>query len=155
MPHQRRTACTVVAAVAAVMLSGPAAGGQSGSSAAPNQRDGDRKPSLSLKATPPIGFSPLKVRAVAELRGGANDYADLYCTSVEWDWGDGTVSENAEDCDPYEAGKSAIRRRFSADHTYRFGDSYKVQLRLKQKTRVVASSQVNIQVRPGARDGSE
>ena len=153
MPHQRRAARTVVAAVAAAMLSGPALGGQTGALAAPSPRDGDRKPSLSLKATPPIGFSPLKVRAVAELRGGANDYADLYCTSVEWDWGDGTVSENSEDCDPYEAGKSAIRRRFSADHTYRTGDSYKVQLRLKQKTRIVASSQFNIQVRPGARDG--
>ena len=154
MPHQRRAACTLVAAVAAAMLSVPASGGQSGSSA-PEPRDGDRKPSLSLRATPPIGFTPLRVRAVAEVKGGANDYADLYCTSVEWDWGDGTVSENSEDCDPYEAGKSAIRRRYSADHTYRIADNYKVQLRLKQKSRVVASSQFNIAVRPGARDGFE
>jgi hypothetical protein len=137
------------------VFSSPASGGQRLGSPAPDQRDGDRKPSLSLKATPPIGFSPLRVHAVAELRGGADDYADFYCASVEWDWGDGTVSENGEDCDPYEAGKSTIRRRFGADHTYRAGDAYRVTFRLKQKSRVVASSMAQIQVRPGAREGGD
>jgi hypothetical protein len=147
-----RAGCTITALIAAASFSVPASGGQRGGSAAPEQREGDRKPSLSLKATPPIGFSPLKVHAVAELRNGANDYADFYCATVEWDWGDGTVSENGEDCDPYEAGKSSIQRRFAADHTYRIGDAYRVVFRLKQKKRVVASSMANIQVRPGARD---
>jgi hypothetical protein len=141
MPQFRRAGCTVVAFVAAALVSGPASG------------QGDRKPSLSLKATPPIGFSPLKVHAVAELRGGADDYPEFYCASIEWEWGDGTVSESGEDCDPYEAGKSAIRRRFSADHTYRISDAYKVAFRLKQKTRVVATGTANVQVRPGAREG--
>src|SRR5262245_22206983 len=69
-----------------------------------------KKPSISLKANPPVGFSPLRVHVVAEFRGGDDDYADYYCPSIEWDWGDGTVSENSVDCDPYEAGKSEIRR---------------------------------------------
>ena len=66
----------------------------------------DKKPSLSLKATPPLGFSPLRVHASVDVRGGADDSADFYCPAIEWDWGDGTMSESSEDCDPYEAGKA-------------------------------------------------
>src|SRR4030095_6426104 len=81
--------------------------------------DDDKKPSLSLRATPPVGFSPLKVRIVVDVRGGADDYADFYFPTIEWDWGDGTVSGNSEDCDPYQAGKSSIKRRYSIEHVFR------------------------------------
>jgi len=117
-------------------------------------QDESKKPSLSLKATPPIAFSPARVRVVAEIRGGADDYQDFYCPSVEWDWGDGTVSENTEDCEPYEAGKSSIRRRFSTEHTYRQAGNYKVFFRLKRKDKTVAATSASVQVRPGLRDQS-
>jgi len=112
----------------------------------------DKRPTLALKATPPLGFSPLRVRASVDVRGGADDSEDFYCPAVSWDWGDGTVSENSEDCDPYEEGTSTIRRRFSADHTFQQGGAYRVTFRLKQKTRVVASASTNVQVRAGVRD---
>jgi hypothetical protein len=153
MPQFRRIGCTVAAIATAALIAGSASGGQRDSSSAQDQREpGDRKTSLSLKLTPPIGFSPLRVHAVAELKG---DNVELYCASTEWDWGDGTLSENSEDCNPYEAGKSEIKRRFTADHTFRQADGYRVSLRLKQKNRVVASSTGNVQVRPGLRDGLE
>lgn len=114
--------------------------------------DGGRKPSLSLRATPPVGFSPLRVRVVVDVRGGADDYADFYCPSIEWDWGDGTVSESSEDCDPYEPGKSTIRRRFTAEHVYRQAGAYQIYFRLKQRNKVIAAAGTNIQVRAGARD---
>ena len=156
MPQLRRIGCTAAAIATAALIAGSASGGQRDSSSAQEQREPtDRKPSLSLKVTPPIGFSPLRVHAVAELKGGASDHVDLYCASIEWDWGDGTLSENSEDCNPYEAGKSEIKRRFTADHTFRQADGYRVSFRLKQKTRVVASSTANVQVRPGLRDGLE
>jgi hypothetical protein len=155
MSHLRRARCTVAVVAAAALFSGAASAGQRAGATPQEPHDGEKKPSLSLKATPPIGFSPLKVHAVAELKGGANDYPDLYCASVEWDWGDGTVSENGEDCDPYEAGKSSIRRRFAADHTYRVGEAYKVTVRLKQKTRVVTSAMANLLVRAGVREGGD
>ena len=86
----------------------------------PDQKaDQNKKPSISLRANPPVGFSPLRVVVTAELKGGANDYEDFYCASVEWDWGDDTKSESKADCDPYEAGKSEIKRRFVAEHTFR------------------------------------
>jgi hypothetical protein len=112
----------------------------------------NKKPSLSLKATPPISFSPAKVRVAAELRGGADDYEEFYCPTIEWEWGDGTASENTEDCNPFEAGKTTIRRRFSAEHTYRMSGNFKVIFKLKRKTKTIAATSVSVQVRPGLRE---
>ena len=140
MAHPRRACCTL-AAVAAVLLTSTPAGAQRDSD--------DKKPTLSLKATPPVGFSPLKVRAVVEVRGGADDNMDFYCAGTEWDWGDGTISENSSDCDPYEAGKSVMRRHFTGDHVFRQQGASKIVFRLKQKSKVVASATVNVQVRSG------
>ena len=117
------------------------------------QRDADKKPSLSLRVTPPAGFAPLRVRLLAEVKGGADDYADFYCATVQWEWDDGTISETSEDCDPYEAGKSAIKRRFTADHTFQSSGDHRVTFRLKQKTRVVGAATATVTVRAGAYDG--
>ena len=117
------------------------------------QRGGDdRKPSLSLKANPPVGFSPLRVRLVVDVRNGSDDYQEYYCPGVQWDWGDGTVSENSEDCDPYQAGKSQIRRRYSVEHVFRQAGTYQVFFRLKQRDRVISAISANVEVRPGVRD---
>lgn len=154
MAQSGRAPCTVAALVAAALMSvGASAGSQAPSAPQPGRAGGDKKPSLSLRATPPIGFTPLRVSLVAEVRDGANDDPELYCTTVEWDWGDETISENTEDCAPYEAGKSEIRRRYSASHTFRYPGNYRVYLRLKQKDKVVAASSTNIQVRAGVRQG--
>ena len=112
----------------------------------------DKRPSLALRATPPLGFSPLRVHASVDVRGGPDDSPDFYCPAIEWDWGDGTKSESSQDCEPYEEGTSTIRRRFSADHTFQQGGAYRVMFRLKQKTKVVASASTNVQVRAGVRD---
>jgi hypothetical protein len=110
------------------------------------------KPALSVRASPPISFSPATIHVVGELKGGPDDYEDLYCMTLEWDWGDGTRSEAAADCDPYQAGVSQILRRFSTDHVYNTSGRFRVSLRLKRNTKVVTSATTNIQVRPGLRD---
>jgi len=140
-----RHACCSVAVVVAVLLS-------IGFSASAQQPD-TRKPSLSVRVTPPVGFTPLRVRAAADLRDGSDDYAEFYCATVEWDWGDGTMSENSSDCNPYQAGKSTIQRRFSAEHIYRQGGAFRVTFRLKQKTKAVASASANVSVRSGVGEG--
>jgi len=145
MPYSRRGCCALSAAVAGLIFAGVPSGSAQN---APTGTEA-KKPSLSFKITPPVGFAPLKTRLVVDVRDGADDYAEFYCPTVEWDWGDGTVSANSEDCDPYEAGKSVIRRRFSTEHTFRLPGAYRIAFRLKQKDRVVASSSVNVQVRPG------
>ena len=63
--HRTSWQCAVVLIACATV---PAASGIAGV-------DEDKKPSLSLKATPPVGFSPLRVRLVVDVRGGADDSA--------------------------------------------------------------------------------
>jgi len=145
MTYPSRICCAITTALAVLLPVG--AGAQAPPPAEP------KKPTISLRANPPLGFAPLRVRAAAELRDGSDDYADFYCATVEWDWGDGTVSENTSDCNPYEAGKSTIQRRFSADHIYRQGGAYRIVFRLKQKTKTVGSATTNVQVRSGADEG--
>jgi hypothetical protein len=115
--------------------------------------DKKAKPSVSVRASPAIGFSPARMVLTAELKGGADDYEDFYCASVEWEWGDDTRSESRADCEPYEAGKSEIKRRFVIDHTYNFAGDYRVQFRLKQKKKIVGSGSTDVKIRPGIRDG--
>ncbi|MFN8057793.1 MAG: hypothetical protein U0Q12_01415 [Vicinamibacterales bacterium] len=112
-----------------------------------------KKPSLVLKATPAVSFAPAKIVLRAEIRGGPDDYQDFYCATVEWDWGDGTKSENSYDCEPYEAGKSEIRRRFLVEHVYQTSGEYRVQFNLKQRDHVIAATNTQVQVRPGLREG--
>src|ERR1043166_7195753 len=143
MVRSRRAFCTLTA-VLAVLFSG---------SASYAQRDNDgKKPSLSLKANPPVGFSPLRVRLGVDVRGGADDYADFYCPTVEWEWGDDLVSSTSEDCEPYQAGKSVIKRRYTVEHVFRYSGNYRVIFRLKQKDRIIASTTADVQVRAGVRD---
>ncbi len=72
---------------------------------------------------------------------------------MQWDWDDGTISENSEDCDPYEAGKSSIKRRYIADHTFRLSGDYRLTFRLKQKDKVISAATTTLTVRPGANEG--
>ena len=143
-----RAGCLSVAALAAAFAAGgPVNAGQ--------RSDDNKKPSVAFKATPPVGFTPLKVRVVVDLKGGANDYVDFYCATVEWDWADGNISGSSDDCYPYQAGKSEIQRRFTAEHTFREGGEYEIAFRLKQKSRIVAYSKGTVRVRSGIYDDTD
>ena len=114
--------------------------------------DKPKRPKLSVKANPTMAISPARVVASADVSGGPDDFEEFYCASVEWDWGDDTRSNNSADCDPYEPGKSEIKRRFSADHVYRTAGDYRVQFRLKKKDKVIASATTSVKIRPGLGD---
>lgn len=120
---------------------------------ASQEKDKKAKPTVSVKVSPIIGFSPARMVLTADLKGGADDYEEFYCASVEWDWGDDTRSESKTDCEPYEAGKSEIKRHFTIDHTFNFAGDYRVEFRLKQKSKVVGRGSADVKVRPGIRDG--
>lgn len=125
-----------------------------GAAEAVAKAENEQRPNLSLKATPSISFSPARISLVAELKGGANDFEEFYCADVEWDWGDGTISEASTDCAPYEAGKSEIRRRYSQQRVYRSAGQYRIQFRLKKKDKPLIAATATVQVRPGLRDPS-
>lgn len=109
----------------------------------------DPRPKFSLRAQPPIGATPQRVVLTAELVGGSDDFEEYYCPSVEWDWGDETKSESTIDCEPYEPGKSVIKRRFVVEHIFRRPGSFKVFIRLKRRDKAVATASTQIQVRAG------
>jgi hypothetical protein len=113
------------------------------------EQGGNKKPSLSLKATPAVSFAPARVVVVAEVKGGSNDFEDFYCPSVEWEWGDLTTSTAETDCEPYSPGKSEIKRRYTVEHRYKNPGMFKVILRLKKGNKVVASANTQLQVRAG------
>ena len=144
MTHNTRAGCLIVAVFVTTVIATPGAPAN-----AAQRTDDSKKPSVALKATPPLGFAPLKVRVIVDIKGGADDYADFYCASVEWDWADGTTSGTSEDCDPYEPGKSTIQRRFTAEHTFREGGDYDVAFRLKQKSKIVGFSKGMVRVKSG------
>jgi hypothetical protein len=134
----------VVTAAACLALSAASA------SSAPQKNDKDeQRPKLLLHAQPPVSIAPSRVVLTAEMVGGANDFEEYYCPGVEWDWGDDTRSESTIDCDPYQAGKSEIKRRFTVEHVFRRPGNYKVSLRLKRRGKTVANASANVQVRPG------
>ena len=142
------------AAMLAVMC-GAASASATGESTQDKSADKeDARPEISLKVAPVIAFSPAKVTVRAEFRGGARDYEPFYCTTIVWDWDDGTTSENTPDCAPYEPGKSEIRRYLSNTHTYTMAGRYNVRFRMKKGDRVVGGSSTVVQVRPGIRDMS-
>lgn len=111
------------------------------------------KPSVQVKVNPPVGFSPAQMVLTADLKGGEDDSEELYCASVEWDWGDDTKSESKTDCEPYEAGKSEVKRHFIIEHTFQVSGDFRVEFRLKQKNKVVARGSTDVKIRPGVRDG--
>ena len=114
--------------------------------------DKPKKPKISVKANPAMAISPARVVASADINGGPDDFEEFYCATVEWDWGDDTRSNNSADCDPYEAGKSQIKRRFTADHTYRTAGDYRIQFRLKKKDKSIAGATTSVKIKPGLGD---
>ena len=122
---------------------------------APNdvrEEEDKAKPSINMRASPSAGFSPLKVVITVELKGGADDFADYYCPTVEWVWGDDTRAESTADCDPYEPGKSQIQRRYTISRIFQTAGNAKVEFRLKQKDKIVGTGSTRVNVRPGIRD---
>jgi len=108
------------------------------------------RPRIVLRAQPPMGVAPARIVLTAELVGGANDFEEYYCPTISWDWGDDTTSESTVDCEPYEAGKSEIKRRFTVQHIFRQEGTQKVFFRLKRRSKEVGTAWVMVAVRPGA-----
>ena len=113
------------------------------------REQGNKKASLSLKAAPAVSFAPARIVVVAEIKGGAEDSEEFYCPTVEWEWGDDTVSTAEADCDPYSAGKSAIKRRYTIEHRFKNPGGFKIIMRLKKGTKIIATANTLVQVRAG------
>ncbi len=128
--------------VSIVLAAGQVADGHASSRQGP-----DDDPRLRLRATPRVVFAGNSILFVGQLRGGPDDNEELYCTTIEWDWGDDTLSESTPDCDPFEPGRSEVRRRFSVRHTFDYAGRYEVRLNLKRRDDILISARTRIEVR--------
>ncbi len=108
-----------------------------------------KRPKMSLRAQPQVAVAPARITLTAELTGGSDDFEEYYCPSVEWDWGDDTHSESTSDCEPYEAGKSQIKRRYTIQHQFPRPGTYRIYIHLKQRDRILGSANAMVQVQPG------
>ena len=111
-----------------------------------------KRPKLTLRAQPSVGIAPVRIVLTGELQGGSDDFEEYYCPTVEWAWGDDTSSESTLDCEPYEAGKSQIKRRFTVEHVFRRQGTYKVYFHLKRRDKIMGSTSTIVQVQAGMRD---
>ena len=145
MIHQRCASYVLVVAVLTLALSPDRD--------AAAQRNDDKKPSLSLKATPPVGFSPLKVRLVVDVSGGADDCRRLLLPDHRMGMG---RRPDVRELGGLRTRTRRARARSGAatrtEHTYRYEGNFTARFRMKQGKRVVASTTVNVQVRAGVRD---
>ena len=156
MRHLRRDALTGAASLLVFAALTVAVSAQKAEKGSKDQENADpKRPKITLKAQPLIAMAPARVVLTAELVGGDDDFEDFYCPAIEWEWGDGTKSESSTDCAPYEPGKSEIKRRFTVEHVFRTGrpNGFRVTVHLKRRDKSVGAATVNIQVRPGLRDG--
>lgn len=115
----------------------------------PSKEQEAKRPKISLRAQPQVAVAPARISLTAELTGGSDDFEEYYCPTIVWEWGDDTTSESKVDCDPYEPGKSQIRRRYAVQHQFRRPGAFRVYIHLKQKDRVLGSASTTVQVQPG------
>ncbi len=106
-----------------------------------------RKPKLNLRAAPRIAMAPVEVLITAELVGG-DELEEFYCPKLQWDWDDGSRSDQEPDCPPFESGM-ALERRFTATHEYRQSGIFNAKLSLRRGDRVIASASIQVTVRAG------
>jgi hypothetical protein len=114
--------------------------------AASNKDKDTAKTSLSLRATPAMAFAPARITLTAQLKGEVGDKEDFYCPTVEWEWGDGTISQSSGDCEPFQPNKSDIQKSFMTQHVYKTGGEYEVKIRLKKAERVVAMGTASLNI---------
>jgi hypothetical protein len=115
----------------------------------PHAVAGSAQPALTLRVNKAMAFAPARIVLMGQVKGGSDSIEDLYCPSVEWDWGDDTHSASSGDCEPFEAGKSAISRFFVTEHVFKRGGNFTVRLTLKKHNRVVFAAETTLQISPG------
>lgn len=140
---------TAIALATSLALAAQQDGGRD--SERPKRDQEGKRPRVTLRAQPPIAVAPARVVLTAELTGGADDFEDYYCPSIQWDWGDDTASESTSDCEPYEAGVTQIKRRYTVQHQFRRGGTFKVYFNIKRNDKTVGFASATVQIHPGAR----
>ncbi len=144
LSHRVSLPLPIVLALCATGVSGALLFAQSSKDVEP------KRPKVTVRAQPSVSIAPARVVLTAELVGGSDDFEEYYCPTIAWDWGDDTISEATADCEPFEAGKSQIRRRYTIQHVFKREGPFKIYFHMKRKDKILGSASTVIQVQPGA-----
>jgi hypothetical protein len=134
MPEQELVMRLVVAVLGVALLGAVSA-------SAAEKKVEKKGTKVSLRAAPRVAPAPATVVFNVELAGG-EDGEDLYCPVLEWEWGDGTHSEEEEECPPFEAGHTQVQRRFTTSHEYRDRANPNVVVTVRKGDRVFGKDAV-------------
>lgn len=104
---------------------------------------------LRLKADPRQGFAPLHVTFHVMLEGVAENDQNFYCLKEEWDFGDGAVSAEQPNCEPYGP-ETKVNHEFFADHLFYNTGVYSVRFKLGDRYKSPAVSINVLENRSGA-----
>jgi hypothetical protein len=107
------------------------------------------KPTLDLRASPQVAFSPARIVLTGELKNVQGLDEQLYCPTVVWEWGDGTQSMHSSDCEPFQPGTSELKLRYIQEHRFQTPGRFRVVLKLQKGTQVVLSGSTVLTVREG------
>lgn len=141
----------LLAAIGALALVASAQA-QEGAQAPERSREQEaRRPKVTLRAQPAVAVAPARIVLTAEITGGSDDFEEYYCPSIAWEWGDDTASESTSDCEPYEAGVTQIKRRYTVQHQFRRGGTFKVYFLMKRNDKTVGAASTTLQIQPGLR----
>jgi hypothetical protein len=104
-----------------------------------------KRPKLTLRVAPQWGPPSTEFLFVAVLKGGA-DTKDLYCPTMDWQWGPQDTSVQEQECPPFEPGVTRIERRFSASHRFSGEGPRNVTLVLRSGDVVIDRASVSFRV---------
>lgn len=104
-----------------------------------------KRPKLTLRVLPQWGPPSTEFLFLAVLKGGA-DTPDLYCPTLDWQWGPQDTSVQEQECPPFEAGVTRIERRFSTSHRFSREGPRAVTVVLRSGDEVLLRASVSFRV---------
>lgn len=84
---------------------------------------------LVVDASPRQGLSPHHASINAKLEGVEDNDQEWYCLKQEWDFGDGSISSEEPQCDPFTP-ETKITKEFFVDHNYEDPGYFKIRFKL-------------------------
>jgi hypothetical protein len=106
---------------------------------------GVKRPKLRLRVLPQWGPPSTEFLLAADLKGRP-DNEDLYCPTMEWQWGPQDTSIQVQECPSFQKGVTPIERHFSTRHRFGGEGAHTVTLVLRKGDEVLARASVSVRV---------
>ena len=97
------------------------------------EQGGNKKPSLSLKASPSVSFAPARIVVVAEVKGGAGRFRGVLLPDRRMGMGRLDARQRSKPiANRTRRARATIKRRYTVEHRFKNPGAFKIILRLKK-----------------------